>query len=72
MIKDIKEYKIKHPNEKIIIIGDTEVEYETALKNNIGYYILNRGFRSKEFLKQKLEIHTYKNLKEVKEALTHD
>ena len=36
-------------NRKAMMIGDTEVDYEAALKADIPYYMLNRGFRSEQF-----------------------
>lgn len=33
----------------VIIVGDTESEYDTAYAAGINYFILNRGFRSKEY-----------------------
>lgn len=32
-----------------IIVGDTENEYDTAYAAGINYFVLNRGFRSKEY-----------------------
>lgn len=52
-------------NNKILLIGDTEVEYEAGKElSNVDTKILNRGFRDKEFFETK-KIKTYKNLFEV-------
>lgn len=34
---------------EVIIVGDTENEYDTAYNAGINYFVLNRGFRSKEY-----------------------
>lgn len=61
----IQRYKKKYYKEKIVIIGDTEVEYFAAKITNINYYILNRGFRSKEFLLKNNIKKTYCNFYEI-------
>lgn len=54
-------YKLKSSNEAIVMIGDTEVDYEAASKNNCNVYIVNRGFRSLEYW-NRLGVTTYENL----------
>ena len=44
----LKEYIIKH-KDNCMMVGDTEIDYNAAVENNVQYYILNRGFRSKKF-----------------------
>lgn len=44
----IKELLKKH-NDGILLFGDTEIDYKTAINTGIKKYILNRGFRSKEY-----------------------
>lgn len=61
----IKRYK----DDNMIIIGDSEVDYNAAISCNIGYYILNRGFRSSDFLAKKGISKTYNNLFEVWEDI---
>lgn len=36
-----------------VIVGDTEVEYQAAQEVGISCYLLNRGFRSKEYFEQR-------------------
>ena len=42
-------HSLSSTNENIIMIGDTEVDYSAAKACECMYYILNRGFRSKDF-----------------------
>lgn len=58
--KIISKIKKEH-QDSIYMIGDTEVDYYSAEKNNIKYMILNRGFRSKSYF-DKINIKTYNNL----------
>ena len=71
--KYIKKYIKKTKEDKInyCIIGDTENELHAALNNNISFYILNRGFRSKEYL-EKYNIKTYNDLEEIYERIKLD
>lgn len=46
--KIINEIK-KNEDDFIVMIGDTEVDYKAASSANIKSYILNRGFRNKEY-----------------------
>ena len=39
----------KENNDKVIIIGDSEIDYQAAIQTGSEYLILNRGFRSKCF-----------------------
>ena len=66
----IKKYKNKYNKEKIVIIGDTEVEYYVAKSSNIVFYILNRGFRSKKYLSNICINKTYNNLYEILKEVT--
>lgn len=54
--------------EEGLIIGDTEVEYKTAQKLGIDYYILNRGFRSKTYWDNR-NVFSSRSLDEIKEML---
>lgn len=45
-----------------IIVGDTENEYDTAYSAGINYFVLNRGFRSKQYW-DKRDVITLDNLK---------
>ena len=47
--KDTALKEIVKRSRKAMMIGDTEVDYEAALKADIPYYMLNRGFRSEQF-----------------------
>ena len=48
-----------------IMIGDTEIDFEAAEKSNAVSYILNRGFRSPNFLKNIGVNKTYDNLDDI-------
>lgn len=63
--KIVEEYIFNNSNENTVIIGDTEVEYYTACKTNIEYYILNRGFRSIDYLKNRGINKTYYDLYDI-------
>lgn len=52
-----------------IMIGDTEVDYKSSENSKIKSYILNRGFRSKEFLNNIGVYKNYANLQEVMEEI---
>ena len=65
----IKEYKEKNQDEKIIMIGDTEVDYIAATTNNIKSLILNRGFRTKDFLSNQ-KIESYDSLEKVRNYIS--
>lgn len=71
-IKIVEKYQKEHPKEKLIIIGDTEVEFLTAKKLKIECYILNRGFRSKQFLLKNGINKTYNNLYEITKEVKHE
>ena len=45
-----------------IVVGDTEMDHDAAMHNGMPYYILNRGFRSKEFWDKK-NVASYDDLK---------
>lgn len=60
--------KIITNNCKVIIVGDTEVEYSVAKKLNIHHYILNRGFRNEKYWNDK-NIKNYKNLRSLKNEI---
>lgn len=53
---------------KPIIVGDMETEYEIGKELGIDTYILNRGFRSKEFLDAK-GIESYDGLEAIEKAV---
>lgn len=64
----IEELKRKNLGKEIIIIGDTEVDFYSASNMNCKSYILNRGFRSRNFLKN-LGIYSYSDLEEIIERI---
>lgn len=51
-----------------VIIGDMENEYKIGKELNLETYIVNRGFRSKEYL-DKLGIESYENLEEIEKVI---
>ena len=51
----------KSTDDKIVMIGDTEVDYMAARNQNIQSYILNRGFRNKGYWNHK-KVKTFDNL----------
>ncbi len=63
-IKRLKEIKNGNRQEVIQMIGDTEIDYEAAKKNDVKSYILNRGFRS-EFFWRKNRVLSYSQLTEL-------
>ncbi len=54
-----------------IMVGDTEVDYETGKTLKIRTYPLNRGFRSKNFWMAR-EIQSYDDLMSVQKAIEKD
>ena len=52
-----------------IIVGDTENEYDTAYAAGINYFILNRGFRSKEYW-NKRDVITLDDLKTLSDIIS--
>lgn len=66
IIKKLKEKE----KDNIIIIGDTEVDYDAARNANIKSYILNRGFRNKEYWNN-IGLETFNSLKAVSNNLVH-
>ena len=48
----------------LIMIGDTETDYEAAVEAQCRYYILNRGFRSELFWKKR-NVRSYSGLDEL-------
>lgn len=56
-------------NYNSIVVGDTEIDYLSAEKCKMKSYILNRGFRSKEFLNNIGVNKNYVNLYEVMEEI---
>lgn len=71
-IEIVEKYKKDHPLEKLIIIGDSEVEFLTAKRLNIKSYILNRGFRSKKFLLKYGVKKTYDSLYEITKEVQNE
>lgn len=59
--KEKREILEKIKNEKMLFIGDTEVDYKAAQECGIPAVILNRGFRNKEYW-NKYNIKTYDNI----------
>lgn len=55
-------------NEDIVMIGDTEVDYNAACEVDSSYYLLNRGFRSKEFWNIK-NVKSYDSLDSILEEI---
>ena len=54
------------------MIGDTEIDYKSAEKSKIKSYILNRGFRTKEFLNNIDVNNNYDNLYKIMEELNDE
>lgn len=48
----------------LTIVGDTEIDYQAALDVNADFYILNRGFRSKEYW-DKRDVPSHDDLSEL-------
>ena len=61
---DTKAKTLKSYN-PIAIIGDSEVDYNTAKKLDITFYTLHRGFRNKDFWIKKRLKNTYESLLEI-------
>lgn len=40
---------LKMISDEKIMVGDTEIDYRAAVESDCPYYMLNRGFRSKEY-----------------------
>lgn len=59
---------IRSKDENSVCIGDTEVDYEAGKKAEILTFMLNRGFRSKEYWEKK-HIKSYCNLFEIAKYL---
>lgn len=59
----------KEKNHNSIIIGDTEIDYKSSVHCKIKSYILNRGFRSIEFLNNIGVNKTYVDLYKVMEEI---
>lgn len=55
-------------NENIVMIGDTEVDYKAACEADIYYYLLNRGFRNREFWNS-YNVKSYDSLIDIWEEL---
>lgn len=51
-----------------IMIGDTEVDYYAAKKNNISCFLLNRGFRNINYWRS-LDVTSFGSLSEVKKEI---
>lgn len=51
-----------------ILVGDTEVEYHAGTETGIKTYLLNRGFRSKEYWNRR-NVKSYQNLMEIREEI---
>ena len=49
---------------KTVVVGDTEADYSAAVEADIGCYILNRGFRSKDYWNN-LNVTSHENLLEL-------
>ena len=64
--KEQKENKVPlaELKESIVIIGDTENEYELAKALELPVYILNRGFRSREYWQER-NVKSYADLREI-------
>ncbi|MBQ0067169.1 MAG: HAD family hydrolase [Phascolarctobacterium sp.] len=60
----IEKIKLLNLHGKQIVVGDTEADYDTAKCLGIDYYILNRGFRNKDFW-DKREVASHKDLSEI-------
>jgi len=60
--------KKMYPDASFTIVGDTENEYEMALKNKIECRLLNRGFRSRKFWNDR-KVRSYDDLIAVYKSL---
>lgn len=60
--------KIKHNDDNVIMIGDTEVDYKAASSVGIECFLLNRGFRNKEFWNS-INVKSYDSLENILEAV---
>ena len=69
-LKAIEEKKnyINNMNKEDVYIGDSEVDYYANKEKEINLYLLNRGFRNKDYW-NKLNIKTYDSLKEIRKFL---
>lgn len=54
--------------DRIVIVGDTEVDYNAAVNSGNEFYVLNSGFRSKLFWDNK-NITSYNRLDEILEMI---
>lgn len=59
----------KYKESDTILIGDTEVEALCAKKLGISAFILNRGFRSANYLKENFSLETYGSLIQLEEVV---
>ena len=55
---------VQNRDEKSVCIGDTEIDYEAGIKSEMLTFILNRGFRSREYWK-KINIQSYNGLLDI-------
>lgn len=65
-------YNFKNEDEKIFMIGDSEVDFNAAQKCGIKSFILNKGFRSDVYLKNIDVCKSYNNLYEVMEDIENE
>lgn len=63
-INEKLEVLVRNKDENSVYIGDTEIDYEAGKKAEIQTFILNRGFRSKEYW-DKQKIQSYCDLFEI-------
>ena len=63
-LKAVEAIRKAYEKAEITIIGDTENEYELAQKTGLKAYILNRGFRCKEFWDAR-NVKSYGSLEEI-------
>ena len=49
----IKRILSDYPDCTAVMVGDSEIDYRSAVDTGIDYYILHRGFRSKKYWEQK-------------------
>ena len=53
-----------------IVIGDTEVDYDTGQATGLKTFLLNRGFRSEEYWQRK-KVRSFQDLKEIINAIQY-
>ena len=63
--------RIRNISDDVIVVGDTETDYDAAMAASVRCYILNRGFRSKAYWDRR-GVNSDKNLSEIIEKIKKD